>query len=71
MCKKISILLMLYFAMFFTEQGSIYEFRVLAKNENDYGVRAVVELETPDGGKSESPIKSNTLVLNFSRTRDS
>ncbi|KAH3720982.1 hypothetical protein DPMN_063894 [Dreissena polymorpha] len=44
---------------FFTppiDQGETYEFRVLAKNEVDFGERAVVELVTPDGDTGQSPV---------------
>lgn len=33
-----------------TDKGTTYEFRVSAKNDVDYGERAVVSLTTPDGG---------------------
>lgn len=36
--------------MTFSDKGARYEFRVLAKNEIDYGERAVVVIDTPDGG---------------------
>lgn len=32
------------------EKGSIYEFRVSAKNAVDFGQRAVKTVSTPDGG---------------------
>lgn len=32
------------------DKGTTYEFRVSAKNEVDYGERAVVTIITPDGG---------------------
>ena len=34
----------------FTDKGATYEFRVLARNEIDYGERAVTRIDTPDGG---------------------
>ena len=34
----------------FSDKGARYEFRVLAKNEIDYGERAVTIIDTPDGG---------------------
>ena len=34
----------------FTDKGATYEFRVLARNEIDYGERSVTRIDTPDGG---------------------
>ena len=33
------------------DRGTTYEFRVSAKNDVDYGERAVATIKTPDGGQ--------------------
>ncbi|WAR22990.1 LAR-like protein [Mya arenaria] len=57
---------------FFTppiERGQTYEFRVLAKNDIDYGERAVVELVTPDGVPQGAPQNFSAVGLTETAVR--
>ncbi|KAH3831840.1 hypothetical protein DPMN_105112, partial [Dreissena polymorpha] len=57
---------------FFTppiDQGETYEFRVLAKNEVDFGERAVVELVTPDGVPQGAPQNFSAVGLSETAVR--
>jgi len=35
----------------FSDRGVVYEFRLAAQNEVDYGEEAVLTIQTPDGSK--------------------
>jgi hypothetical protein len=40
-----------YVSLLLTERGVVYEFRLAAQNEEDFGEEAAAEIRTPDGSK--------------------
>ncbi|XP_060552121.1 tyrosine-protein phosphatase Lar-like isoform X3 [Ruditapes philippinarum] len=51
------------------DRGVLYEFRVLARNEIDYGERAVAELVTPDGVPQGAPQNFSAVGLTETSVR--
>ncbi|ESO86619.1 hypothetical protein LOTGIDRAFT_128794, partial [Lottia gigantea] len=54
------------FVTYSLDKGTKYEFRVLAKNDVDYGERAVETLSTPDGAPAGAP--QNFTAIGLSET---
>ncbi|KAK6188600.1 hypothetical protein SNE40_004745 [Patella caerulea] len=54
------------FVTYSLDKGTKYEFRVLAKNDVDYGERAVATLGTPDGAPAGAP--QNFTAIGLSET---
>ncbi|KAL3869070.1 hypothetical protein ACJMK2_041796, partial [Sinanodonta woodiana] len=51
------------------DRGAIYEFRVLARNQVDYGERAVTTIETPDGPPQGAPQNFSSVGLTETSVR--
>lgn len=51
------------FVTYSLDKGTTYEFRVSAKNDVDYGERAVENIKTPDGGNALQKLYSFNKVI--------